>query len=40
MGRIVWTGTETDFVQLDVSDWRRGLYVIKTREETQKLILH
>jgi len=40
MGRVVWAGTETDFVQLDVSNWKRGIYVIKTTDNTRKLILH
>ena len=40
MGRVVWVGSTTDFVQLDVSNWRRGIYVIKTNGGAQKLVLH
>jgi len=40
MGRLVWRGSSTDFVQLDVSNWQRGIYIVKTGERSQKLILH
>ena len=40
MGRVVWVGAQTDFVQLDVRNWRRGVYVIKTGEDARKFVLH
>ena len=40
MGRLVWRGNSTGFVQVDVSNWRRGIYIVKAGENSQKIILH
>jgi len=40
MGRLFWRGSSTDFVQLDVRNWQRGIYIVKTGDRSQKLILH
>jgi len=39
MGRLVWRGNSTNFVQLDVSNWRRGIYILKAGEHSEKIIL-
>ena len=39
LGRLVWEGKSTDFIQLNVQDWKRGIYFVKIENETHKLIL-
>ena len=39
-GRLVWQGDSSGFVQLDVSSWRRGIYIVRTGESSQKFVLN